>query len=37
MLVVMGKAGEPRHATCVIITESFKELPQLLPAFLVFH
>lgn len=37
MLVVMGEAGEARHAASVIITEALQELPQLLPAFLLFH
>lgn len=37
VLVVMGEAGEARHAASVIITEALQKLPQLLPAFLLFH
>lgn len=37
VLVVMCEAGEARHAASVIITEALQELPQLLPAFLLFH
>lgn len=37
VLVVMGKAGKAGHAAGVIISESLKKLPQLLPTFLIFH
>lgn len=37
MLVVVGEAGETRHAAGVVVAEPLEQFTELLPAFLLLH